>query len=93
MTYAAQPRASAAFASVFAVLLIASYAVLPQPKFEAPSITKPGAIDFDNSTAYIKQDHVGGYWLCIQNEQPIKLTEADVDFYKQLNFQVIKEHS
>ncbi|MFR3787387.1 MAG: M56 family metallopeptidase [Agathobaculum desmolans] len=96
MTYAAKPHnraASAAFASVFAVLLIASYAVLPQPKFEAPSSTEPGAIDFDSSTAYIKQDHVGGYWLCIQNEQPIKLTEADVDFYKQLHFQVIKEHS
>lgn len=96
MTYAAKPHnraASAAFASVFAVLLIASYTVLPQPKFEAPSSTEPGAIDFDSSTAYIKQDHVGEYWLCIQNEQPIKLTEEDVNFYKQLNFQIIKEHS
>ncbi len=80
MTYAAKPHnraASAVLASVFAVLLI----------------TEPGAIDFDSSTAYIKQDHVGEYWLCIQNEQPIKLTEDDVNFYKQLNFQIIKEHS
>ncbi|MGI6180567.1 MAG: M56 family metallopeptidase [Agathobaculum sp.] len=94
MTYTAKPHnraASAAFASVFAVLMIASYAVLPQPKFEAPSSTEPGAIDFDSSTAYIKQDHVGEYWLCIQNEQPIKLTEEDAVFYQQTGLKIMKE--
>lgn len=85
--------ASAVFTSVFTVLLIASYTVLPQPQFEAPKSTEPQTIDFNSDTAYIKQDHVGEYWLCIQNEQPIRLTEEDVEFYKRLNFQIIKEHS
>ena len=85
--------ASAVFTSVFTVLLIASYTVLPQPQFAAPKSTEPQTVDFNSDTAYIKQDHVGEYWLCIQNEQPIRLTEEDVEFYKRLNFQIIKEHS
>lgn len=96
MAYSVNRRnraASAVFTSVFTVLLIASYTVLPQPQFAAPKSTEPQTIDFNNDTAYIGQDHVGEYWLCIQNEQPIRLTEEDVEFYKRLNFQVIKEHS
>ncbi len=96
MAYSANRRnraASAVFTSVFTVLLIASYTVLPQPQFEAPKSTEPQTVDFNSDTAYIKQDHVGEYWLCIQNEQPIRLTEEDVEFYKRLNFQIIKEHS
>uniref|UniRef100_UPI003AB127E0 M56 family metallopeptidase n=1 Tax=Agathobaculum butyriciproducens TaxID=1628085 RepID=UPI003AB127E0 len=65
--------ASAVFTSVFTVLLIASYTVLPQPQFAAPKSTAPQTIDFTSDTAYIKQDHVWEYWLCIQNEQPIKI--------------------
>lgn len=96
MAYSANRRnrvASAVFTSVFTVLLIASYTVLPQPQFAAPKSTEPQTVDFNSDTAYIKQDHVGEYWLCIQNEQPIRLTEEDVEFYKRLNFQIIKEHS
>ena len=96
MAYSANRRnrvASAVFTSVFTVLLIASYTVLPQPQFEAPKSTEPQTVDFNSDTAYIKQDHVGEYWLCIQNEQPIRLTEEDVEFYKRLNFQIIKEYS
>ena len=85
--------ASAVFTSVFTVLLIASYTVLPQPQFAAPKSTEQQTVDFNSDTAYIKQDHVREYWLCIQNEQPIRLTEEDVEFYKRLNFQIIKEHS
>ena len=94
MTYSAQRHrhtASAILTGVFALLLIASYAVLPQPKFEAPSSVKAGVINFDNSTAYIKQDRAGQHWLCIQNEQPIELTKSETEFYKQLNFPIIKE--
>ena len=96
MAYSANRRnrvASAVFTRVFTVLLIASYTVLPQPQFEAPKSTEPQTVDFNSDTAYIKQDHVGEYWLCIQNEQPIRLTEEDVEFYKRLNFQIIKEYS
>ena len=96
MAYSANRRnrvASAVFTSVFTVLLIASYTVLPQPQFEAPKSTEPQTIDFNSDTAYANQDHVGEYWLCIQNEQPIRLTEEDVEFYKRLNFQIIKEYS
>jgi beta-lactamase regulating signal transducer with metallopeptidase domain len=96
MAYSANRRnrvASAVFTSVFTVLLIASYTVLPQPQFEAPKSTEPQTVDFNSDTAYTNQDHVGEYWLCIQNEQPIRLTEEDVEFYKRLNFQIIKEYS
>ena len=83
MAYSANRRnrvASAVFTSVFTVLLIASYTVLPQPQFEAPKSTEPQAVDFNSDTAYIKQDHVGEYWLCIQNEQPIKIKKKKLTF-------------
>ena len=94
MTYSAHQhrRATGAmFTGVFAVLLIASYAVLPQPKFEAPNKATAGVIYFDNSTAYIKQDRTGQYWLCIQNEQPTILKESEVDFYQQTGLKIVKE--
>ena len=75
----------------FALLLIASYAVLPQPKFEAPSSEKAGVTNFDNSTAYIKQDRTGQHWLCIQNEQPMRLTESEAAFFHQTGLAIIKE--
>lgn len=83
--------ASAVFTSVFTVLLIASYTVLPQPQFAAPKSTEPQAIDFNSDIAYIKQDHVGEYWLCIQNEQPIKVKKEEADFYQQTGLEVVKE--
>ena len=94
MTYSAQRHrhtASAMLTGVFAVLLIASYAVLPQPKFEAPSSEKDGRIEFDTSTAYILQDNTRGYWLYIQGEQPMKLTESEADFFHQTGLAIIKE--
>ncbi|WP_418993538.1 M56 family metallopeptidase, partial [Agathobaculum butyriciproducens] len=83
MAYSANRRnraASAVFTSVFTVLLIASYTVLPQPQFAAPKSTEPQTIDFNSDTAYIKQDHVWEYWLCIQNEQPSKIKKEEADF-------------
>ena len=94
MAYSANRRnraASAVFTSVFTVLLIASYMVLPQPQFAAPKSTEPQAIDFNSDIAYIKQDHVGEYWLCIQNEQPIKVKKEEADFYQQTGLEVVKE--
>ena len=82
--------ASAVFTSVFTVLLIASYTVLPQPQFAAPKSTAPQTIDFTSDTAYIKQDHVWEYWLCIQNEQPIKIKKEEADFYQQIGFKLIE---
>ena len=76
--------------SVFTVLLIASYTVLPQPQFAAPKSTAPQTIDFNSDTAYIKQDHVWEYWLCIQNEQPIKIKKEEADFYQQIGFKLIE---
>lgn len=83
--------ASAVFTSVFTVLLIASYTVLPQPQFAAPKSTAPQTIDFNSDTAYIKQDHVWEYWLCIQNEQPIKIKKEEADFYQQTGLEIVKE--
>lgn len=94
MTYSAQRHrhtASAMLTGAFALLLIASYAVLPQPKFEAPSSEKAGVTNFDNSTAYIKQDRTGQHWLCIQNEQPMRLTESEAAFFHQTGLAIIKE--
>ena len=93
-TYSAQRHrhtASAMLTGVFALLLIASYAILPQPKFEAPKSTKPQTIDFNSDTAYIEQNQAGEYWLCIQNEQPMKLTESEADFFHQTGLAIIKE--
>ena len=94
MAYSANRRnrvANAVFTSVFTVLLIASYVVLQQPQFAAPKSTEPQAIDFNSDIAYIKQDHVGEYWLCIQNEQPIKVKKEEADFYQQTGLEVVKE--
>ena len=94
MAYSANRRnraASAVFTSVFTVLLIASYTVLPQPQFAAPKSTEPQTIDFNSDTAYIKQDHVWEYWLCIQNEQPIKIKKEEADFYQQTGLEIVKE--
>lgn len=94
MTYSAQRHrhtASAMLTGVFALLLIASYTILPQPKFKAPSSEKAGVINFDNSTAYIKQDRAGRCWLCVQNEQLIELTESETEFYKHTGMTLVKE--
>lgn len=94
MTYSAQRHrhtASAMLTGVFALLLIASYAILPQPKFEAPSSEKDGRIEFDSSTAYILQDNTSGYWLHIQGEQPMKLTKSEAEFYQQTGMTLVKE--
>ena len=94
MTYSAQRHrhtASAMLTGVFALLLIASYTILPQPKFEAPNSEKAGVINFDNSTAYIKQDRAGRCWLCVQNEQSIELTESETEFYKHTGMTLVKE--
>ena len=94
MTYSAQRHrhtASVILTGVFILLLIASYAILPQPKFKAPKSTEPQIIDFNSDTAYIEQNHAGEYWLCIQNEQPMKLTESEADFFHQTGLAIIKE--
>lgn len=94
MTYSAQRHrhtASVMLTGVFILLLIASYAILPQPKFEAPSSEKDGRIEFDSSTAYILQDNTSGYWLHIQGEQPMKLTKSEAEFYQQTGMTLVKE--
>lgn len=94
MAYSAHQHhraASAMFTGVFAVLLIASYAVLPQPKFEAPNSGNTSIISFNTDTAYIKQDRTGQYWLCIQNEQPFTLQESEANFFHQTGIKIIKE--
>ena len=94
MTYSAQRHrhtASVILTGVFILLLIASYAILPQPKFKAPKSTEPQIIDFNSDTAYIEQNHAGEYWLCIQNEQPMKLTESEAAFFHQTGLAIIKE--
>ena len=94
MTYSAQRHrhtASAMLTGAFALLLIASYAVLPQPKFDAPSSEKSGVIEFDSDTAYIQQNEAQEYWLYIQGESPIKLTKDEAKFYQQTGITITKE--
>lgn len=94
MTYSAQRHrhtASAMLTGAFALLLIASYAVLPQPKFDAPSSEKSGVIEFDSDTAYIQQNEAQEYWLYIQGESPIKLTKDEAEFYQQTGITITKE--
>ena len=94
MTYSAQRHrhtASAMLTGVFALLLIASYAVLPQPKFEAPSSNEPQAVDFDNANAYVLYDHNGFCWLCINGNAPIQISTEKAEFYQQTGLEIIKE--
>lgn len=94
MTYSAQRHrhtASAMLTGAFALLLIASYAVLPQPKFDVPSSEKSGVIEFDSDTAYIQQNEAQEYWLYIQGESPIKLTKDEAEFYQQTGITITKE--
>lgn len=83
--------ATTIFTSVFAVLLIVSYAVLPQPRFKAPSSEKVGRIEFDNNTAYILQNSAHEYWLYIQDEPPMMLNESEAEFYQQTGLEIVKE--
>ena len=72
-------------------IFVLSYAILPQPKFDAPSSKKDGCIEFDSDTAYIQQDEAQEYWLCIQGESPIKVSKEEVEFFQQDGFTIIKE--
>lgn len=65
-----------------ACVFVLSYAILPQPKFDAPSNEKSGDIEFGSDTAYIQQDEAQEYWLYIQDESPIKLTKDEAEFYQ-----------
>lgn len=82
---------NAIFVGVFTVLLIASYTVLPQPKFEAPSSEKTGRIEFDNTNAYVLRDNNGLYWICISDTEPIQIPIKEAEFYQQTGLEVVKE--
>lgn len=82
---------NAIFVGVFTVLLIASYTVLPQPKFEAPSSEKTGRIEFDNTNAYVLRDSNGLYWICIADTEPIQIPIKEAEFYQQTGLEVVKE--
>ena len=82
---------NAIFVGVFTVLLIASYTVLPQPKFEAPSSEKTGRIEFDNTNAYVLRDNNGLYWICIADTEPIQIPIKEAEFYQQTGLEVVKE--
>lgn len=74
-----------------ACVFVLSYAVLPQPKFDAPHSEKSGEIEFGSDTAYIQQDEAQEYWLHIQDEAPIKLTKDEAEFYQQTGITITKE--
>lgn len=76
---------------VGACVFVLSYAILPQPKFDAPSNEKNGRIEFGSDTAYIQQDEAQEYWLYIQDEAPIKLTKDEAEFYQQTGITITKE--
>lgn len=72
-------------------VFVLSYAILPQPIFEAPRSEKNGVIEFNSDTAYIQQDETQEYWLYIQGESPIKLPKGEAEFYLQTGFAITKE--
>ncbi len=74
-----------------ACVFVLSYAVLPQPKFDAPHSEKSGEIEFGSDTAYIQQNEAQEYWLYIQDESPIKLTKDEAEFYQQTGITITKE--
>lgn len=74
-----------------ACVFVLSYAILPQPKFDAPNSEKSGEIEFGSDTAYIQQDEAQEYWLYIQDESPIKLTKDEAEFYQQTGITIAKE--
>lgn len=74
-----------------ACVFVLSYAILPQPKFDAPHSEKSGEIEFGSDTAYIQQDGAQEYWLYIQDESLIKLTKDEAEFYQQTGITITKE--
>lgn len=76
---------------VFVVFLCLSYSIIPQPMFDAPESTESGAIDFDTSSSYLRQDKDGNYWLCIGGMEPLSVPESDASFYLETGISIIKE--
>lgn len=74
-----------------ACVFVLSYAVIPQPAFEAPVNTDPDVIGFDQTDSYILQSLDYSYWLCIPDQAPKKLSEEQVTFYIQAGFLIKRE--
>lgn len=74
-----------------ACVFVLSYAVIPQPAFEAPVDTDPDVIGFDQTDSYILQSLDYSYWLCIPDQAPKKLSEEQVTFYIQAGFLIKRE--
>lgn len=93
--YPAQPHrrmAGAVLVGACAMLLVCSYAVLPQPAYDPPAEKGDGVIDFDADSAFIRQDADGQYWLCIDGEAPMRINEVSAQFYLQNpSFRVVRE--
>lgn len=82
---------NALFMCIFIFLLHFSYSVVPQPTFDAPQSTESGAIDFDSSSSYIRQDKSGNYWLCVATLEPFSISESDAEFYQNTGVKIFKE--
>ena len=72
-------------------VLILSYTIIPQPTFKAPTSTEPNVVDFDSSNSYIRQDNDGKYWLSIENQKPMNISDDDAKFYEKTGLRIIKE--
>lgn len=76
---------------VCACMLLASYVFLPQPAFEAPSSKDPNIVEYDSSNAYVRQARDGTYWLYVEQQEPMRISEGDAEFYEETGLNVMRE--
>lgn len=74
-----------------ACIFVLSYIVIPQPTFDAPLSNEPNTVDFDSANSYICQDSNGAYWLCIESQEPLPISDRLADSYQQTGLSIIKE--
>lgn len=74
----------------FLMLLFFSYAVIPQPVFEAPTSNEPGITDYSPCNSYILQTKSGRYWLCIRNRIFKAISYDEAQFHLAIGFSLKK---
>jgi len=95
ITYSERRRcriASAIFTGVCFTLLLASWFIQLQPKFDPPPPPPDDPFIYvDSSNAYILYDSSGAYWICVDNLEPEKISVAEVEFWTTPSFGDIEE--
>ena len=66
---------------IFAVAIVCSYMVVPQPAFNTADDAHDSIVTFDASDAYILEKPDEQYLLCISSQEPVPLSAEQAQFY------------